>query len=217
MSTGFFCKIIKRISILCVCVVIAFVGAYAINLSKCEYLTLESNCYFLCVDEGGAEACATQVAIDGGAGYLWKEKVVLGAYFSEQEIVAVARKVKEKYPSVVIEKLYSDEVLLPLETKDRAKSMLGNLHNHISSLADVARDLEEGLSQEKAKSRLRAIYTGFTSLAKVYPLKRVQELCDIAKSWIQSKTQGVIFANELRYCVCELAVAFHKVVKGESL
>ncbi|MBQ8428332.1 MAG: hypothetical protein IJX18_03670, partial [Clostridia bacterium] len=193
MTTDFFWKVFKTLVAVVATTVLVVGGIYAVELSNCVYAT-EYTFYFVGVKEGGTEACAQQVVLEGGAGYLYDEKVMLATYFSKEKAESVKEKVVKKYPSATIYTLSTTGVLLQKEDKSRKEAMLDNLYRHIQALAEVAESLDNGLTQEKAKSRLRILQTSFDMLAKTYSReKEMKHTCENAAKWLQEEGIGVVY------------------------
>ena len=213
MTTDFFCKNIKRIAVGLAALVFCFCLLFAGTIKDCVYVE-GKKFYFVSVSDGGLQACAAQVALDGGAGYVFQDKVVVSAYFSIDEAQKVAKNIQNDYSSAEVGVLSVGGIMVPSAKKKETEEMLKNLYGHIQETSAVADGLSDGKTQSWAKRKLLALRESYDVLSKTYTQDGFADICKKACRWIDEKVGGVIYSRDVRFLVCRLAEDFSSFVRG---
>ena len=198
--------------------VLSFAGVYATRIMDSVSVDTSFDFYLVGVQAGEVKASAEQVRLDGGAGYIWDDNVVFSVYFQVEEAETICKNIQGQYPKATVLTYSSKEVVVPKSTKGNTIEMLKNLYVHIWHFADVANGLDDGLTQEKARSRLESLKKSFETLKKLYiGRKETVDLCETVCRWIEEKKEEVLFSQEIRFETCVVTEAFLKLIESQSL
>ncbi len=218
MWTDFLYKKAKGLAIALLVAVTVGVGGYALRLNNTVCVETAFDFYFVSVEEGGLASCVQQVALDGGAGYVYEEKVVLGTYFSIEEGEQVCREVAKLYPSARVVTLSTGVLFLPKEKEERIMETLKSAYRQIQGFSAIASELDDGGTQESAKQTIACYQDSLRTLEATYAERSPgADFFAFMQSEISKMDEEVVFAKEIRYQTCRFAETFCAFARSQSV
>ena len=228
MQTAFSWKQhILRVSYALVVAFVVCLSLYAQQFKSVQVLEINTAFHFLVIEDTHLEAGAAFVKLEGGAGYLLKhegkEYVVLSVYLqkSDGELVQTALSQngkKTKLISLSIKRLY----LKRRKDKNNASTYKNALHvlrSCIAIMEECVEGLEKSMTQETCKRIISQLIGQFKYLSEIYKdcgLEYVNACVYVAQDLLFLQNQTV-YARDLRYILCCLAVDYVKIGKQFSL
>ncbi len=193
-------------------------GVYLMQIATTKVVNLEKSFTFLVIETEGIEACISQVQLDGGAGFLLKtddgEKVALSVYLQEENGILVKEQLSQKYNFLKIEKKSPSALyfkgIKQKRTASAVQSAFVSYYTILERLEQVIIELDDGGTQEACKRQLGAIKTCFSTLSKTYErdFYSFSKVCKSAENALSKSVEGICYAQDLRYLLCELCVEY---------
>ncbi len=192
---------------------------YAFYLNGMESVSLGKSFYFLLSDSQYSQAGSFQAQLDGGAGYCFEKEggscVAYSVYLDREKGKLAQKEMKGKAQifAVTAERLYFKGV-----EKDKKQVYLGalnSLYGCITALSYAIDRLDGGGTQNACKSTLSLIARQLLHLGKTYernfaPCAKVGKE---AGEQLQSLSEGIVYAGEVRYLLCDLSVNYLELTK----
>lgn len=222
MRTDFLYK--KRFLFLCLGVVgiliVEMVYLYCFYPYKISY---SAYFHFLVSEDTRVEVSAEFIKLEGGAGYLLRENsrdyVVLSVYLEETDGLAVQEVLAAKNIQTRLISLGIDRLIFRGKKEGEKSSLyvgaLQSLYGCLCVLEQTVEHLEKGTAQEKAKGILSRLKSQFFFMADVYTgsYGAFAAFCQSVATKLSEKSEGIVYANKLRYLLCETAEGYLKLSK----
>lgn len=225
MSTDFSIKkAIGKAAIVFLSVAVLFsFSLYAIFLSHIEKVELDRTFYFLISDSTHIEASTHEALAQGGAGYLLscgkEDYVAYSVYFNEEDADRVSANVSD---TSLVKKVASTLYLKSKQDKQNIriyKNALDNLYEVIKTLNERITALERGMTQQAIKREVCFLSNHCKCLYKTYadafPL--CAKLFEEAWTSLATISSDTVYANKLRYLLCELSDGYVDITSAFSL
>ena len=202
---------------------VAGVLFYAQFLSGVQSVDVTKNFYFLVLDSTHIEVSTHQTQTLGGAGFLLNENrqdyVVLSVYLKSDEGERVLDSVLQTAKNAKLVTIKSGNLYFKtLFDKQKADFYVGafdTLYSLIEVLNNEISRLDKGATQESSKRILGIYQKQFTYLQKKYQegFSAFSSVCGRASKELFKIMDGIVYAKDLRYLLCELCVAYTDLSK----
>ena len=198
--------------------------AYACYLKQTKAVWHGRGFYFLLSNTEHVEAGVFFAQNDGGAGYLLQDlgeaRIVLSVYLNEKDGLGVQSSFSEETELryIGVDYLY----FKTKEEKERAEiveNALKNLYSCMQVLEAEIYRLDKGATQQSVLNILKLLKKEFCGLRKIFQedYSAFSLICHSAISALEEMENGIIYAKDLRYLLCELAVGYIQLTKEFSL
>ena len=216
MTTDFFMKKwLKRWFCFVACVFVISSCLYAHLLSQTLSVWHGKSFYFLLSKAEHVEAGRYDAVLSGGAGYpiACEERMglALAVYLTEKDASAVQSVLQEETEVMKI----SVDTLYFKTRAEKAnmavyQSGLSCLHSCMQVLQEIIFRLDNGETQQSALRLLSKLKHQFTFMEKEYQARYplFSKTCKHVHEALREVMAGTVYASDLRYLLCELAVAY---------
>ncbi len=199
------------------CLTIGFVFTlvyYSIILTNVKKVPYVVKYYFLVLQDTHMEAAAAFTRLDGGAGYTLNVEgryyVAISVYFNEATAIAVQQRLTQEGKNTKIipqgcNALYF-KTYKQKKQEERYIKELGFFSIYTQIVSACIKNLETGGTQESCKKQLRLLQRNMTyfSNSNVVYSQLAKSVEHIAQK-VSLFQDGIIFAKDLRYLLCEMA------------
>ncbi len=229
MSTvfSFFKRKAWGLTALATCACFVWFCFYAFSLTRVEKRTLQTNFYYLVSSSTHLEASTHQAVLSGGAGYLLshggQEYVAFAVYFNEDDGLVAQRSLTERRTeSVLLQKSVSTLYFKTSREKSLADLYISALKTGYACMellnAEIAR-LEKGATQESSKRVLSELerVTAFLSQTYEREFPSFSAVCAGVSNELQILLADTVYANDLRYLLCDWSLEYIDLCNGFSL
>ena len=200
---------------------------YAKTLQNATAVGVERDFYFLVSDGRSVQVSTEMIELQGGAGYTLcydnGEYAAYSVYFTEEEIKTAQNSVAQTGENAKIVVVSSKSLYLKTQKEKKQTAAISgafeSLYGCMQVLNGEIARLENGATQESSKRILQTLARQFSFLGKTYAetVAGYEKACENAQERLLESTQGVVYAKELRYVLCELSVAYANLSKNFSL
>ena len=226
MTTDFFMKKswIKFVVCGLACVFVISFCLYALLLHQTVSVWHGKSFYFLLSKAEHVEAGRYDAVLNGGAGYPiaceGSAEVALAVYLTEKDANAVQSALTEETEVMKI----SVDTLYFKTRAEKAnmavyQSGLSCLHSCMQVLQEIIFRLDNGETQQSALRLLSKLKHQFTFMEKQYQARYpfFSKTCKHVHEALREVMAGTVYASDLRYLLCELAVAYIDMAGDFSL
>lgn len=223
MQADFFHKKAFRVlfvffAILCFCIVGLAYRYYPYQVF------LGAEFHFLVSNEARVEVGAEFIKLEGGAGYLLRyegrEYAVLSVYLNEMDGLQVQQTLLEKGKSTQLISVRASALTFRGETERKNAGIyvgaLRSLYGCLSVLEESISRLEKGMTQEKTKGVLTELIHQLSFMSEIYAdsYPSVAALSLSLCSAMRMENQGILYAKNLRYLLCESGESYVALTKA---
>ena len=170
------------------------------------------------MQSSGIAACATQIQLDGGAGFLLKDnknvEVALSVYLKEENAILVKKRLSKNYNSLKVKKISPSPLYFKGGKEKRGAKIVceafENFYLIIERLDKIIEELDNSGTQENCKRNLSILSAAFLTYSKTYEedFKQFSLVCDNAKSDLEEHLAGICYARDLRYLLCAWCIEY---------
>ena len=197
-----------------------FLG-YAAFLSGIESVPFHKAFYFLTIESESVEVGAWDTQLKGGAGYTIDDegtlKVALSVYLAQEDGQAILSAFENTDTQVFLVTKQIHRLYFKTREQKRNKghylAALHSLYSGMEALEKMIVSLDKGGTQESAKRALAQIRIVMEYCAKTYDrvFPSYANVCKVASERLESYDSKTIYAKDLRYELCDLAVKYIKI------
>ncbi len=216
MQAGILCKkIIKSVVTFSAFAFVTVCLLYAYTVYNADVVRMANGYSFVVKSYDSVEVGTFETEQMGGAGY-WLDMdgsmaVAVGVYAS----VATAERVQNTLgDTYAVHTVHANDLYFTTrKEKQNAqtyKNAFSSLDGCIQVLAQEIDRLEAGATQQSTKRVLGELKRQFAYLQKEYAnsYPRFVDVCKIAEERLQRETEEIVYAQKLRYVLCELCVQY---------
>lgn len=190
----------------------AFIIGYVCVLIRTVTLPINKSFYFLVSASTHIQASTHFVSMNGGAGYLLNENdrtyVVYAVYLEKQHAARVQANLSDKteLKEYTIDNIYlRNQKAWPI-----VQEAFNVFYGWLTILEYEINRLAKGCTQQSSKQILQTLQRQMEYSAKknekIFPV--FSQLCTKGEQFLLEITQGIIYATDLRYLLCELCIAY---------
>ncbi len=218
----------KRLCVLlALCMLVFSCMAYAVLLKRAESVYLGKSFYFLVHKTEHIEAGAYDVRLDGGAGYLLeydgKEYVAFAVYLSERDGISVQTGLAEQGEDTRLLTMTAERMYFKKRKDKKNASLytgaLSVLYGFIQILSEEIARLDKGATQQSSKRILEILarQMGYEKDKYKDSCPAYASLCNGAEESLLASINDTVYANDLRYTLCELSMGYLDLAKAFAL
>lgn len=225
MRTDFLYK--RRFLFLCCgivfSVIVGICALYRFYPRKALFLT---QFHFLVSEDTNIEASAELIKLEGGAGYLLREKgrdyVVLSVYLNKKDGLAVQEVLANQNTQTrLISVSVGNLIFRGIKEQKNSDVYIGalqSLYGCLNVLEETVARLEKGMTQEKTKGILSQLKEQLSFMSEVYASSypSFSSFSAQVADKIEKEKEGVVYVSKLRYLLCETVEGYLEFVKEFS-
>lgn len=200
---------------------------FSLQLLKAKRVDVANTFYFLVSNSTHIQASTHETEIIGGAGYLLetqeREYATFSVYLSEKKAERARTALSERNVSAETLPVSVGEIWLKTkQEKKNAKvyrSAFELLDNFLQVLDGQIVRLTVGGTQESVKGVLEILKKQFVYTEKEYEkiFPEFSKLCRHTVKSLEEKLDGIVYAKDLRYLLCELCVGYAQMAGNFSV
>ncbi len=200
---------------------------YSWSFYQMEVYNVSKSFYFLVVDEVHIQASTAEIQYDGGAGFLLdyddKEYLALAVYMKNSEAEQAKLAVANKYTNAKIVRLSSGNLYIKHKAqKNQVHKLIGALESTYGNMqvlnGEITR-LANGATQSSSKRVLSHIADNLRYLEQENKehFPAFSSVCAQTLQNLEEYTKDIVYAQNLRFLLCEWSVAYMRLTEEYNL